>query len=61
MRDIDWPKPMLKSKITDMIDRVLKSWCDENGTTRPTNHEGDFPDPNSVEGFCRKLFTGFAP
>ncbi len=31
MGHIDWPKPILKSKITDLIDRILMAWCDENG------------------------------
>jgi len=31
MIQIDWPKPMLQSKITDLIDRVLRAWCAEHG------------------------------
>jgi hypothetical protein len=34
MRRIELAKPILTSKITKMIDRILKCWCDENGYRR---------------------------
>ncbi len=34
MRRIELAKPVLISKVTDMIDRVLERWCAENGCPR---------------------------
>ncbi len=31
MQWISWHRPMLASKITDLIDRILECWCDEHG------------------------------
>jgi len=31
MQRISWQRPVLASKITDLIDRILRNWCDENG------------------------------
>ncbi|MBZ9793747.1 hypothetical protein K9B32_27190 [Rhizobium sp. 3T7] len=31
MQWISWQRPVLVFKITDLIDRILRNWCDENG------------------------------
>ncbi|OWV99924.1 hypothetical protein [Rhizobium sp. R693] len=31
MQWISWQRPVLVSKITELIDRILRNWCDENG------------------------------
>lgn len=31
MQWISWQRPVLVFKITELIDRVLRNWCDENG------------------------------
>ncbi|CAN7257886.1 hypothetical protein [Rhizobium sp. LjRoot258] len=40
MRRIELAKPILTSKITEMIDRILKCWCDENGYRRGSAEAG---------------------
>ncbi|MDP9812976.1 hypothetical protein J2W42_005847 [Rhizobium tibeticum] len=34
MQRIELTKPVLISKVTDMIDRILECWCAENGHPR---------------------------
>ncbi|WP_431322972.1 hypothetical protein [Rhizobium sp. YTU87027] len=31
MQWISWQRPVLASKITELIDRILRNWCDESG------------------------------
>jgi hypothetical protein len=40
MRRIELAKPVLISKVTDMIDRILQCWCEENGCPRGSVEAG---------------------
>jgi hypothetical protein len=31
MQWISWQRPVLAFKITDLVDRIVRDWCDENG------------------------------
>jgi hypothetical protein len=40
MRRIELAKPVLISKVTDMFDRILQCWCEENGYPRGSVEAG---------------------
>ncbi len=40
MRRIELAKPVLISRVTDMIDRILQCWCEENDYQRGSVEAG---------------------